>query len=549
MKKILFASLVAAAMMVSCSWDKEQSDILADFDGNVIFTVEPFTFDGDETRASLTNADNNISFAWDKDEAVGIFPIASDANVQTKLTLKDCIDNNATSSFRVAGWTPFYFVMYAAYYPFQNLPIETSCASIPVVMTGQTHDGNASLAHISAGYDYMGAVSGVPTEGDMNFEFKHITSIIMLELTMPDTATWESVTLSNNDGKDVFTTSAMLDLSTGEIASKEKSSEVTLSLKNVCTTETNKTLTLYLSVLPTTTGELTLTAKTSLNKLYGTTIASKNLVEGKAYRITTGELSEMSTGIENGYEWVDLCLPSGLKWATMNVGATSVTDYGKYYAWGETKAYGEEDTSNSTNYSYNSEASYIKTYYDWKTYKWCAGKNKNITKYCTNSKYGTVDNKTILDPEDDAATQNWGGAWRMPTEDDMSELLSNCYLVWTSNYNGSGIAGCIVYAAKSVSDKGEYVIEEEILSDIYSLSDAHIFLPAAGYVIRNMVDAQGISSSFWTSSLASTFSNSNNSGAYYFGLDSSWAVGGGDDRCNGNSVRAVCESKGPYILH
>ena len=77
-----------------------------------------------------------------------------------------------------------------------------------------------------------------------------------------------------------------------------------------------------------------------------------------------------------------------------------------------------------------------------------------MTKYCTSSSGGTVDNKTTLDLEDDAATQNWGGAWRMPTHTEMAELLNNCYLVWTSSYNDSGIAGYIVYAAKSLSDKG-----------------------------------------------------------------------------------------------
>ena len=107
-------------------------------------------------------------------------------------------------------------------------------------------------------------------------------------------------------------------------------------------------------------------------------------------------------GYENGYAYVDLNLPSGLKWATMNVGATEPTGFGKYYSWGETVAGGEEDITNVRNYNYNSKNSYVKSYYDWTTYKWSASSNGSGF-----SKYGI--NKKTLDPIDDAATQNWGG--------------------------------------------------------------------------------------------------------------------------------------------
>ena len=97
---------------------------------------------------------------------------------------------------------------------------------------------------------------------------------------------------------------------------------------------------------------------------------------------------------QDEHEWVDLGLTSGTLWATCNVGATAPEDYGDYFAWGETEP--KED-------------------YSWSTYKWCNGSYKTQTKYCTNSKYGTVDDKTELEPEDDAAFVNWGSTWRMPT--------------------------------------------------------------------------------------------------------------------------------------
>ena len=98
---------------------------------------------------------------------------------------------------------------------------------------------------------------------------------------------------------------------------------------------------------------------------------------------------------------VDLGLPSGTKWANMNVGAEKPEDYGLYFAWGETTGYAA-GTSHS---------------FDWDSYKWYNGSINTETKYSD-----TVDNKTILDPEDDAAHFNWGGLWYMPTGEDVREL-------------------------------------------------------------------------------------------------------------------------------
>ncbi len=119
------------------------------------------------------------------------------------------------------------------------------------------------------------------------------------------------------------------------------------------------------------------------------------------------------------HEWVDLGLPSGTLWATCNVGASAPEQYGDYFAWGETEP---------------------KDYYDWSTYKWCNGEVK-LTKYCTFSDYGYngfTDNKTELDPEDDAACINWGPSWRMPTYEQVEELYKTCSSVWTTQNGVNG---------------------------------------------------------------------------------------------------------------
>ena len=122
------------------------------------------------------------------------------------------------------------------------------------------------------------------------------------------------------------------------------------------------------------------------------------------------------------HEWVDLGLPSGTLWATCNVGARSPEEFGDHFAWGETTP---------------------KRVYIWENYEWCNGRYNTMTKYCTNSENGTVDGKTELDPEDDAAYMNWGPSWRMPTREQQNELRTNCTWVWTSmnGVNGQLVIG------------------------------------------------------------------------------------------------------------
>ena len=168
------------------------------------------------------------------------------------------------------------------------------------------------------------------------------------------------------------------------------------------------------------------------------------------------------------YEYVDLGLPSGLKWATMNVGATSEADYGSYFQWGDI-----EDKSNSD--------------YSWESYKYCNGTYKTLTKYCTNSSYGTVDDKTTLEPKDDAAIQIMGGNWRMPTSNEFQELFDNTTKKWIEDYNGSGING---------------------MKFTSNTNGNSIFFPASGYAHSKGVANRGLGGYYWSSSLHSFYSNS-----------------------------------------
>ena len=196
--------------------------------------------------------------------------------------------------------------------------------------------------------------------------------------------------------------------------------------------------------------------------------------------------------IKEEHEWVDLGLPSGTLWATCNVGANSPEEYGDYFAWGETEP---------------------KNDYSWSTYKYCKGTTDTMTKYCTSSKYGTVDNKTELEPSDDAATANWGSGWQMPSLEQFKELSSYTTTSWRT-VNGK-------YGRRLTSRS----------------NGNSIFLPAAGSRVGTKLSGAGSdgSGTYWSRSL----NTSNSSSAYYLYLTSSSSDTNYYSRYYGKSVRPV----------
>lgn len=207
---------------------------------------------------------------------------------------------------------------------------------------------------------------------------------------------------------------------------------------------------------------------------------------------------------------VDLGL--SVYWATRNLCesgfVSSPEDCGDYYAWGETVPYYRGQASFS--WKEGTEAGY-----SWASYKWCNGSNDSLTKYNTLSSNGTVDNKIILDPEDDVAHVKLGGSWRMPTEKECSELKTNCVWKWVTNYNGTGMNGRLVTGPNGNS----------------------IFLPAAGYRQDTNLHHVGYCGPYWSSSLYADAPVI----AYRLYIDSGYTQVDLDIRCYGFSVRPVTE--------
>lgn len=188
--------------------------------------------------------------------------------------------------------------------------------------------------------------------------------------------------------------------------------------------------------------------------------------------------------------YVDLGL--SVQWAMCNVGADDEADYGDYFAWGETQP---------------------KDKYIWSTYKYANGSATTLTKYGIVGATGIVDNKYNLDPEDDAATANWGYPWRMPTDDEISELINKC--TWTRTTK-NGVTGFLV---KSETNGNT------------------IFLPAGGHMATNL-QHQGIFGDYWSSTLYLMDNNgSQMSTMLYFTSTKPFVAG--FNRCVGCLVRPV----------
>ena len=196
------------------------------------------------------------------------------------------------------------------------------------------------------------------------------------------------------------------------------------------------------------------------------------------------------------YEYVDLGLPSGLKWAKCNVGATSETDYGDYFQWGST----EPNTADECN---------------WSDAPFNNGSDSYNKEYFTTHKSEWLDSKDNLKPEFDAARAIMKGDWRMPTEAEFDELLSGTTNEWIEDFNGTGVNG---RKFTSKTDTSKY-----------------IFIPAAGFRTNGSVNYVGIHGDVWASSL--DISNPNY--AWILNPNSGVCCKGYCYRYDGKSVRGV----------
>lgn len=199
----------------------------------------------------------------------------------------------------------------------------------------------------------------------------------------------------------------------------------------------------------------------------------------------TPSLTKPMIGIINGHEWVNLGL--SVKWATCNVGASGPSDYGGYYVWGETRT---------------------KSCYEWDNCFDCLDSKGD--------RWGIYNIGSLVQivptSGHDAASENWGGTWRMPTISELDELCTKCKWIWT---NRDGHHGYTVIGPNGNS----------------------IFFPAAGYRYGTDSYHVGEYGDYWSNAPYSSFSNYARSLSFNSGYHGTYL----DYRYFSQSVRPVTE--------
>lgn len=369
------------------------SGAMAAVEEEVVATVRPFVFD-DATRVGYEiNDATGALFSWSEDDALGVFA-ESEPSQQVKYQL----DEGAGKSYAVFETEGDFCIEsgvgYAAYYPYavnENFDIR----ALQVNYENQEQTGDAQSDHVGA-YDYL--VSGVTVAGGhhrTNFEFSHLGCIFRFQLTMPEADYLDSLYLISVDGTKQFMKEGTYDFEHQSLEPVVSSDTFALALKGIFA-QAGNTVTLYAMMAP---GDYTKwNVKVISSRCnYTAEIDPVPAVAGKAYRYAT-PLTVEAIGAPPTVTTVDLALPSGMLWASCNLGAAYPEEYGYFFAWGETAP---------------------KTLYTLGTYKY-GDDNKAFTKY--NSK----DKKTQLDAKDDAASVIWRDGWRMPTLAECQELVDHC---------------------------------------------------------------------------------------------------------------------------
>ena len=520
-KKLLFAA-AALTVLTACSSDDSPMD---NVEQRVPVTLAYSTIDATETRAAqgvkgMTRAAQNLN--------EGTF--ASDESVKVRI-----------SNTGAGEWTDYTFTTGSAgtmtapnpapYYPAgsQNIDIVAYYPATAGTTFTVAADQTADASYKASDLMFASVTDQAKTAEAVNLAFSHKMAKLCVNITAGQgVGSITSVSILN------VRPTVSFNQTTGEVGEATGSSTSIAVSNNGAAVIPAQTIDGGLLSIVTDKGTATYSVASkafAAGQLYTLNITVNLRAVGTTTAIT-GWTSEGTvtvnptvelTNAPAGAEAVDLGL--SVKWANMNVGATTDTGYGTYFAWGETSGYTEGSTSG-------------KTYFAWSTYAfaWLNNTSIRFTKYVSTSASGywfnsdvPVDNKTQLELGDDAARANWGGSWRMPTMTEWDELSSssNCNWEWKDDYNGSGIKGYIVTSKKT------------------GYTGNSIFLPAAGH--RNDMeggtptDTSGNLGKYWSSTLA-TSNNSTKAKIMYISSSShSTTYTVGEERPYGLSVRAVTE--------
>ena len=456
------------------------------------FTAETESYDP-STRTALSNS----NVLWKQGDQVSIFA-ASTINEQYQVT--DASDGQTSATLQAVSPSGGFnagteLPVNIAYYPYSStnaIAKDGTSYSLTVSLPAtQTY----AVGSFGNGSFPMTAVTS--STADHNLKFKNVLGGIMLQLK--GTASIASISITGG-GEEILCGTATVtasDTETPAINMTGNGKTVTLDCGTgvQLNAETATSFVIALPPMTMTSGFTVVVTDTDGKEMEIKTTKSQTITRSNLLKMPA--VNYEGTVPSPTYAFVDLGLPSGTLWATMNVGATSPEDCGDFFAWGE------------INPKYE-------TGYDWSNYAYCNGSSDKMSKYNLESKYGNdgyYDNKTILDMADDAANANWGGDWRMPTIEEIDELYSNCTWTWTT-----------------LNDVNGYKIQS--LQNGYT--DKWIFLPAAGWWF-GVGYGDLYEGKYWSSSV-SKFSSRKAGTLSFSSTGCFWNYG---DKCLGISVRPV----------
>lgn len=465
----ILGGLVAFAFTACTNEEFANTDLKQPAKGEVVSVTAYMPGEKADSRVTFSDVqdaenvnDSKVSLSWDEGDSFSVYSGNSYSNFTYQADQAE--DNVFTGILPSEDWSATaYYAVYPSV-PVTELPISNE------EQPNITFDLSNQTGALDDSKTYMLASS----ESGLSYQFCHLTAILKPTFTFPVSLA-SGVTIRQVLVTSPVAATGNIDLAEGKLSpSADGNNTITISRTD------ESTGALYIYLPPMAEGDKTLTIKvtTSDNVNFTGSISRSNAIQAGNLYVANIELEEVIMGVA-----VDLGLPSGLKWATYNVGANSPEEYGDYFAWGET----QPKPGNTS----------------------CVTNNKTFDDLMASC---IVDTDGNLTATYDAATANWGGDWHMPTDAEMQELLTQCNWTWTTQ---NGVNG--------------YKVTSKTNSNF-------IFLPAAGkYDWSYGLSSQGAYGNYWSSTMISN----SNSYSCFLEFGSSYKIDNSNYRKNCHTVRPV----------
>ena len=405
MKRIALYLGITAALVASCSIQEENFETSEQKDGAIFYAS--FEQPSEGTRVYVNE---DLHLRWNADDRVSIFG-KNTFNQQYKF-LGETGDNSGGFS-KVDG----------AEYVTGN-PISHTVSVYPYQVSTKITEDEVLTITLPAEQTYaentfgLGANTMVSVSSDNVLQFKNVGGYLMLKL-YGEGVSVSSISLKGNNGERLagrVSVTMNPDEDPAVVFTDDAETEITLKCDNPVklSASADGSVSFWFVIPPTIFSDgFTIKVIDSDGEVYEKSTSKRiHINRNRLCRMESFEIISTYIPLPDA---IDLGLPSGLLWASMNIGARKPSDVGGRYAWGETET---------------------KPYYDWDNYKWYDEASGEMTKYSQ-----TLDGKLSLDEEDDVARVRLGNGWRMPTRTELSELLSECS--WKEE-ELDGVSGCRV---------------------------------------------------------------------------------------------------------